>query len=142
MSRRRCSEPATHAHWNSCAWRLWKSQTSPGCPLLSRAPHVYAPNRRAAGNATGPARAVTYGHMMLCIRSWASCNNHVTSRARLLIAGCMSYCRTPPSACFFGTPCDMRADRGVAFVWPISNVHVGQYLDASGPTVFAGFSLE
>ena len=47
--------------------------------------------------ATGPARAVTCGHDgMLCIRSWASCNDHVTSRARLLIAGCMSYCRTPP----------------------------------------------
>ena len=35
----------------------------------------------------------------------------------------------------------MRADRGVAFVWPVSNVHVAQHLDASGPTVFAGFSL-
>ena len=27
----------------------------------------------------------------------------------------------------------MCADRGGVFVWPVSNVHVAQHLDASGP---------
>ena len=34
-----------------------------GCPLLSRVPHVCAPNRRAAGNVMGLARAVTCYHV-------------------------------------------------------------------------------
>ena len=35
----------------------------------------------------------------------------------------------------------MRADRGVIFVWPVLHIHIGQHLDASGPTVLEGFSL-
>ena len=72
-----------------CHVRLMCMPRIGGQPAMPQARHVLS-------------RAVTCGHMMLCIRSWASCNDHVTSRARLLIAGCMSYCRTPPTACFFG----------------------------------------
>ena len=58
-----------------------------GCPLLSRKHHVRAQRRRAALNAAwGPG---TCSHMTSCIRSWASCVIHVTSRAQT--ANCRVY---------------------------------------------------